>query len=57
MATEAAFAKQLYDKLSDMTLAETGQKLRVYLDQERLEDGLRWDRWEALHSVFGECTC
>ena len=24
---------------------------------ERLEDGLRWDRWGWSHSVFGECTC
>ena len=36
MRTEAAFAKALYDALSEMTLAESGQKLRVYLDQERL---------------------
>eukprot|EP01046_Picozoa_sp_COSAG06_P029965 COSAG06_NODE_2819_length_6234_cov_2.814996_1_plen_1898_part_00 len=49
VATEAAFAKQLYEKLSEMTLAETGQKLRVYLDQERLEDGLRWDRYACAH--------
>ena len=26
-----------------MTLEDTGQKLRVYLDQTRLEDGQRWD--------------
>ena len=26
-----------------MTIEETGQKLRVYLDQQRLEDGQRWD--------------
>ena len=43
VATEAALAKKLYEELSQMTLAETGQKLRVYLDQERLEDGERWD--------------
>lgn len=43
MATEASFAKKLFDELSEMTLAETGQKLRVYLDQTRLEDGERWD--------------
>jgi hypothetical protein len=43
VATEATFAKKLYEELSQMTLAETGQKLRVYLDQERLEDGERWD--------------
>ena len=28
--TEATFAKALYDALSEMTLAESGQKLRVY---------------------------
>ena len=43
VATEAALAKQLYEKLSSKTLAETGQKLRVYLDQICLEDGERWD--------------
>lgn len=41
--TEAPLAKALFDKLSGMTLAESGQKLRVYLDSERLEDGERWD--------------
>jgi hypothetical protein len=45
VATEAAFAKKLSEKLSSMTFAETGQKIRVYLDQERLEDGARWDRF------------
>lgn len=43
VASEAAFAKKLHDQLSAMTLSETGQKLRVYLDQVRLEDGERWD--------------
>jgi hypothetical protein len=41
--TEAAFAKALYDALSSTTLAQSGQNVRVYLDQERLEDGERWD--------------
>ena len=41
--TEHQLAKALFDKLSDMTLVESGQKLRVYLDSERLEDGERWD--------------
>jgi hypothetical protein len=44
VASEAQFAKALFDALSTMTLAETGQKLRVYLDQVRLEDGQRWDQ-------------
>eukprot|EP01047_Picozoa_sp_COSAG01_P089734 COSAG01_NODE_21760_length_886_cov_1.174079_1_plen_206_part_10 len=43
VASEATFAKALYDALSDMTLTATQQKLRVYLDQVRLEDGARWD--------------
>ena len=41
--TEADLAKQLYDRLSSIALAQTGQQIRVYLDQERLEDGERWD--------------
>ena len=36
-------ARRLYDSLSALTIEETGQKLRVYLDQTRLEDGQRWD--------------
>ena len=36
-------ARRLYDLLSALTIEETGQKLRVYLDQTRLEDGQRWD--------------
>lgn len=43
VASEAKFAKTLFDQLSAMTLSETGQNLRVYLDQVRLEDGERWD--------------
>jgi hypothetical protein len=43
VASEAKFAKALYDALSQMVITETGQKLRVYLDQVRLEDGERWD--------------
>ena len=43
MKTEALLAKALYEKLSSMTLVESGQKLRVYLDSERLADGERWD--------------
>ena len=41
--TEKKLAKAIFDKLSGMTLVESGQKLRVYLDSERLEDGERWD--------------
>ena len=26
-----------------MTIEKTGQRVRVYLDQTRLEDGQRWD--------------
>ena len=39
--TEAPIAKALFDQLSNMTLVESGQKLRVFLDAERLEDGER----------------
>ena len=41
--TEQEFAKALCDKLSSMRLEGTRQNLRVYLDQERLKDGERWD--------------
>ena len=43
VASDRQLARRLYDLLSDMTLEDTGQKLRVYLDQTRLEDGQRWD--------------
>jgi hypothetical protein len=43
VAPEAAFAKALFDALSDCSIESTGQKLRVYLDQVCLEDGERWD--------------
>jgi hypothetical protein len=43
VASEAAFAKALYEELSELTLSATQQNLRVYLDQVRLEDGARWD--------------
>jgi hypothetical protein len=55
VASEAAFAKKLYEELSQMTLAETGQKLRVYLDQVRLEDGERWDRYA--HTASCQAIC
>eukprot|EP01051_Picozoa_sp_SAG22_P000978 SAG22_NODE_33_length_27588_cov_104.174652_9_plen_128_part_00 len=41
--SDRQLARQLYDELSKLELGETGQKLRVYLDQTRLEDGQRWD--------------
>jgi len=43
VAADRDLARRLYDELSAATIEETGQKLRVYLDQERLEDGQRWD--------------
>eukprot|EP01045_Picozoa_sp_COSAG04_P009171 COSAG04_NODE_525_length_13096_cov_16.943602_2_plen_592_part_00 len=43
VAADRELARRLYDELSALTIEETGQKLRVYLDQERLEDGQRWD--------------
>ena len=43
MASDRQLARRLHDLLSNMTLDDTEQKLRVYLDQTRLEDGQRWD--------------
>jgi hypothetical protein len=43
VASEKELARQLCDELAQMTLSETGQKLRVFLDQIRLKDGERWD--------------
>jgi hypothetical protein len=43
VSTDKALALQLYHALSDMVLVETGQKLRVYLDEKCLTDGQRWD--------------
>jgi hypothetical protein len=42
-AADAGLAQQLYDELSARTLEPTGQRMRVYLDTARLEDGQRWD--------------
>jgi hypothetical protein len=42
-ASDRDLARRLYDSLSALTIEETGQKLRVYLDATRLEDGKRWD--------------
>ena len=44
VAADAPLAKALYEQLSARVLATTGQKIRVYLDVARLEDGQRWDR-------------
>lgn len=43
VASDRDLARRLYDSLSALTIEETGQKLRVYLDATRLEDGKRWD--------------
>ena len=42
VSSEAEFAKKLFDSLSEVTIEATGQKLRVYLDQVKLQDGTRW---------------
>ena len=41
--SDRQLARHLYEELSEMTIDETGQRVRVYLDQTRLEDGQRWD--------------
>ena len=43
VASDRELARRLHDSLSALTIEETGQKLRVYLDATRLEDGQRWD--------------
>ena len=43
VASDRNLARRLHDLLSAMTLQDTDQKLRIYLDQTRLEDGQRWD--------------
>ena len=43
VAANAGLARQLFEELSVQTLEATGQRIRVYLDAERLEDGQRWD--------------
>ena len=43
VASDRDLAQRLHESLSALTLEETGQKLRVYLDSTRLEDGQRWD--------------
>ena len=43
VASDSELARRLHDSLSARTIEETGQKLRVYLDATRLEDGQRWD--------------
>lgn len=44
VAADAPLAKALYERLSSLILEATGQKIRVYLDVVRLEDGRRWDQ-------------
>ena len=41
--SDRQLARRLYERLSEMEVDETEQKLRVYLDQTRLADGQRWD--------------
>jgi hypothetical protein len=43
VASDRQLARRLYDALSELSIDETGQRMRVYLDQTRLEDGQRWD--------------
>ena len=43
VASDRQLARRLYDTLSEISIGETGQRIRVYLDQTRLEDGQRWD--------------
>ena len=45
----AELAKQLYEELSVRTLQATGQRMRVYLDVVRLEDGQRCESSHASH--------
>ena len=44
VAADAPLATALCEQLSTRVLAATGQKVRVYLDVMRLEDGQRWDQ-------------
>ena len=41
-ATEKPFAQQLFDALAQYE-ASAGQPIHCFLDQERLQDGKRWD--------------
>eukprot|EP01052_Picozoa_sp_SAG31_P027783 SAG31_NODE_2629_length_5350_cov_2.286612_5_plen_713_part_01 len=43
VAHDAEAARELYNRLSTLEIEETGQRLRVFLDQVCLEDGQRWD--------------
>ena len=43
VASDRELARRLHDSLSSLTIEETEQKMRVYLDATRLEDGQRWD--------------
>jgi hypothetical protein len=64
VASEKALALQLYKALSTQTLGETGQQLRVFLDQMSLEDGEQWDvsfmrgltkSWVVVPIVSAQC--
>ena len=39
VASDRQLARRLYDTLSELSIGETGQRMRVYLDQTQLEDG------------------
>lgn len=43
VSSDSDFARRLYDELCQISI-DTGHKMRVYLDQIRLEDGQRWDK-------------
>ena len=52
-SADAGLAKQLYEELSVRTLQATGQRIRVYLDVVRLEDGQRCESSHASHRCIG----
>ena len=57
VASERTFAKQLCDELSKETLAATGQRLRIFLDQISLKDGERWCVFLPFLVMFCLCVC
>ena len=56
VASDRELARRLYDALSTTVLPETGQTMRVYLDQIGLEDGQRWDRCASRLLTFVACA-
>ena len=55
--SDRQLARRLYEQLSEMTIDETGQRVRVYLDQTRLEDGQRWDAGSVVAHRSHAHTC